>query len=119
MKMRAACLTIALTFAAIPATAGCAVNVNTATVEQLQALPGIGPAKADAIVYAREQGWELAVPADLESVHGFGVKTVEKLADKIQGDGETDVSTCSTAKGGATKKFGKRPDAEPTDNPAQ
>ena len=51
------------------------VNLNTATVAELEALPGIGPALADAIVAERPYlyTWRLS------SVRGIGEKTFKKL----------------------------------------
>jgi competence protein ComEA len=51
------------------------INVNTATVEQLITLPGIGETKAQAIVAARP----FASVDDLERVPGIGPKTLETL----------------------------------------
>lgn len=65
------------------------VNVNTASVEQLDFLPGIGPAKADNIAYAREQGVVFSSVDDLLVVHGIGPVTVEKLRPYVTTSGET------------------------------
>lgn len=54
------------------------VNVNTATVEQLSTLKGIGPAKAKAIVQFREEYGTFNSLDDLASVKGIGSKTIEK-----------------------------------------
>ncbi len=58
------------------------INVNSASVEELTSLPGIGPSKAAAIVAEREKK-PFASVADLERVRGIGVKTVEDLQDKV------------------------------------
>jgi competence protein ComEA len=54
------------------------LNVNTATPDELQRLPGIGPALAARIVAEREQQ-PFASVEDLQRVSGIGPKTVEKL----------------------------------------
>ena len=55
------------------------ININTATSEEMTSLPGIGLAKADAIVsYREEQGSFTNVEALLQ-VKGIGEKLVEKL----------------------------------------
>ncbi len=55
------------------------VNVNTATLEQLQILPGIGEAKAKAIVQAREQRGGFKSLDELVEVKGIGPSALEKL----------------------------------------
>jgi len=54
------------------------VNVNTASIEELVKLPGIGPSKAKAIVASRREG-PFATVEDLARVRGIGPKTVAKL----------------------------------------
>jgi competence protein ComEA len=56
------------------------VDINTATVEQLETIPGIGPAKAKAIVDYRE-GAPFADTDELQNVRGIGAK----LYDRIKG----------------------------------
>ncbi len=56
------------------------VNVNTAGVEQLQNIPGVGPATAKAIVAGRPY----ATPEDLKKVKGIGDKTFEKMKDRVR-----------------------------------
>jgi len=54
------------------------LNVNTATPEELQRLPGVGPVLARNIAAARAEG-PLRSLADLDRVKGIGPKTLEKL----------------------------------------
>jgi competence ComEA-like helix-hairpin-helix protein len=54
------------------------VDVNRADVEELQALPGIGPALAERIVRARQEQMFTSVD-DLIRVRGIGASTVERL----------------------------------------
>jgi comEA protein len=59
------------------------ININSATPEQLTSLPGIGLAKANAIVDYREgQGAFTSIDA-LSQVRGIGNKLVEKLRDLV------------------------------------
>ncbi|MBM3307639.1 MAG: helix-hairpin-helix domain-containing protein [Candidatus Eisenbacteria bacterium] len=55
------------------------VDVNRATAEELEALPGIGPARAAAIVALRERRGGLGSLEDLLDVKGIGPKTLERL----------------------------------------
>ncbi len=55
------------------------VNVNTATLEQLQLLPGIGEAKAQAIVQARKQRGGFKNLDELVEVKGIGPSALDKL----------------------------------------
>jgi competence protein ComEA len=60
-----------------------AVNINTAGVEQLVKLPGIGKKKAQAIVDYRQAQGEFTSVSDLMQVKGIGKKLVAKLEDKV------------------------------------
>lgn len=59
------------------------VNINTATVEELDELPGVGPSTAQAIVDDREQNGPFASPEDLMRVSGIGEKKFAKLEGSI------------------------------------
>lgn len=65
---------------------GSLVNVNTATLEELVALPNIGPATAQNIIEFREQAGPFSELADLDDVPGIGPSTLEKLEDLIRFD---------------------------------
>ncbi|AFS69888.1 ComEA family DNA-binding protein [Exiguobacterium antarcticum] len=55
------------------------LDLNAATEEQLLEVPGIGPAKATAILQYREDKGGFATYANLVDVKGFGPKTLENL----------------------------------------
>lgn len=55
------------------------LNINTATVEELQTLPNIGEATAQRIIDYRTQHGNFASVDALQNVKGIGAKTVEKL----------------------------------------
>lgn len=57
------------------------VNINTASSEELQTLPGIGEATASAIIEERERNGPFASVEDLMRVSGIG----EKKFAKVQG----------------------------------
>ncbi len=62
-----------------PLVVGLPVDVNRATVEALEALPGVGPATAAAIVAERESGGPYADVDALVRARGVGPSTVEAL----------------------------------------
>lgn len=68
---------------ALPALAGDRVNINTATVEELQAVKGIGPKTADAIVAYRSEHGTFKSVAELENVKGVGEKSLKKIEDDL------------------------------------
>jgi competence protein ComEA len=55
------------------------VNLNTATAEQLDGLPGIGPAMAARIVEYRQKNGAFKKVEDLMNVRGIGEKNFLKL----------------------------------------
>lgn len=55
------------------------VNLNTASTVELEALKGVGPVKAKAIVDYRTKNGAFKSVNDLEKVSGFGKKTVDGL----------------------------------------
>jgi competence protein ComEA len=58
------------------------VDVNVASAEELATLPGIGPARAQAIIATREER-PFAVPGDLRRVPGIGEATFQRLAPLV------------------------------------
>ena len=65
------------------------VNVNTASVEELQLLPGVGEARARAIVDLRKERGGLKSLEDLRSVKGIGDASLERLRPHVAFDGKT------------------------------
>jgi competence protein ComEA len=59
------------------------VDLNTATAEQLDQLPGIGPATAAAIVDDRQRNGPYATVADLDRVPGIGAAKLAALVDQV------------------------------------
>ncbi len=59
------------------------INVNTATLEQLDTLPGIGPKLAQAIIDYRTEYGNFEVPEDLLHVPGIGEKKLAAIIDLI------------------------------------
>ena len=76
-------LGLALGFALGPAIAFGAVNINTATMDELVALPGIGPAKAQAILDYRKAHGPFKSVEELKDVKGIGAKRFEKLKGEL------------------------------------
>ncbi len=61
-----------------------AININTASVEELQKLPNIGPKRAQAIVQYRESQGNFTSVEDITKIPGIGEKTLEKLRPFIR-----------------------------------
>ena len=59
------------------------LNINTATVDQLDALPGIGPTTAQKIIDYRTANGPFARIEDIMNVSGIGPATFDKLKDLI------------------------------------
>lgn len=59
------------------------ININTATLEQLDSLPGIGPVIAQAIIDYRSEYGDFEIPEDLLHVPGIGEKKLNAILDLI------------------------------------
>lgn len=56
------------------------IAINTATAEELTALPGLGPRKAAALVAYREEHGPFATLADAAAVKGISLRMTESWA---------------------------------------
>jgi competence protein ComEA len=59
------------------------MNINTATLEELMTLSGIGETKAKAIISYREKNGSFQNPADIKNVSGIGDSTYSNIAEYI------------------------------------
>jgi competence protein ComEA len=65
------------------------VNVNSATAEELTLLPGVGAAKAQAILEYRKEHGAFKRVEDLSEVKGIGDKALERMRPHVSLDGKT------------------------------
>lgn len=65
------------------------VNVNRASAVELQLLPGVGPARAQAIIEARESRGDFLSLDDLTGIEGIGPASLRALRPHIVLEGET------------------------------
>ena len=59
------------------------VNINTATVEELKTLKGVGDKKAEAIIEYRKKNGSFKTKEDLMKVRGIGKKLFESFQERI------------------------------------
>jgi len=74
-----------------------AVNINSATKEQLESLDGIGPVKAQAIIDYRKKNGPFKSLEDLKKVDGIGDATFDKIRKDVALSGTTKVDTPAKA----------------------
>ena len=67
----------------VPGAATGKINLNTASVEELDQLPGIGPAIAKAIIDYRTKNGPFKQIEDINAVKGIGDALFEKIKDQI------------------------------------
>jgi competence protein ComEA len=60
-----------------------ALNINTATQAELEAVKGVGPTKAQSIIAYREAHGNFKSLDDLDNVKGFGKASIEKLKGEL------------------------------------
>lgn len=87
MQMRKMFVLLTLLLAMVSVRA--AVNINSASAQQLQSLPHIGVVKAQAIVEYRNAHGPFASTADIMKVKGIGKATYEKLQYEISVSGSS------------------------------
>ena len=71
------------------------VNINTAGLEELITLPGIGEVRARAIIDDREQNGPFRYPEELTRVKGIGEGILSGLLDQITTGGQEDAEDFS------------------------
>ena len=59
------------------------IDINTATLEELDSLPGIGPTTAQKIIDYRDQNGPFFVIEDIMNVSGIGPSTFDNIKDLI------------------------------------
>lgn len=74
---------------AVTATTEGVVNINTASAEELERLPGVGPARAAAIVRLRERVRRFQHAEDLLRVRGIGRVGFRRMRPYLALDGAT------------------------------
>lgn len=65
------------------------VNVNTATADELQLLPGIGESRAKAVIAMRKQRGGFKSVTELTDVKGIGEAALAKLRPFVRIQGKT------------------------------
>ncbi len=60
------------------------LDINSATIQQLASLPGIGPKMARRIIQWREENGPFQTVADLKKVKGVGDKILSRLIPLIE-----------------------------------
>jgi competence protein ComEA len=65
------------------------VNVNTASVEELQLLPGVGERRAEQIVEMRKERGGFKSVDELTDVTGIGDSMLERMRDHVTLSGKT------------------------------
>jgi competence protein ComEA len=59
------------------------INLNTATAEQLQSLPGIGPSTAKSILEYRAKAGKFNRIEEIINVKGIGEKKFQRIKDRL------------------------------------
>ena len=99
-------LVMAFALALCSFAASAAINLNTASKDELVTLPGIGPAKAQAILDYRSKNGAFKSIEELKDVKGIGAKRYEKI--------KGDLTVSAQPAGASAKPVAKAADASPS-----
>jgi competence protein ComEA len=91
-RVVAIALVLAVALVGVAAAASGVVNINTATAEQLQNLPRVGPSVAQRIVEFREENGDFKAVEELLLVRGIGESTFDLIKPYVRIDGSTTLS---------------------------
>ena len=85
---------VGVLFAAMPLHAADAeltgvVNINTATAAELQLLPGIGEARARAVLALRKRSGGFKSVDELAQVKGIGATALDRMRPYVRTEGKT------------------------------
>lgn len=80
-----------------------AVNINTATQQELESLDGVGPVKAKAIIDYRKKNGGFKSVDELEKVDGVGEVTLKNMRKDVSISGKSTVVTPATPSKSAQK----------------
>ena len=92
LRILAVLLLATLVSAATAASTAGVVNINTATADQLQLLPRVGPALATRIIEFRETSGPFRSVDEIIAVKGIGDSSFKKLEPYIVTSGATTLS---------------------------
>jgi competence protein ComEA len=59
------------------------ININTATVDQLQTLPGVGPSLARSILEYRQKVGKFKKIEEILNIKGMGEKKFQRIKDRL------------------------------------
>lgn len=96
--MRVVVALLALVLFALPLAAQAQLELNTATAAELAKLPGLGKAKAAAVVEYRDKNGAFESVEQLRQVKGIGKATVEKLRPHLSVNGKVDAAAVAAFK---------------------
>ena len=97
-------LLILIAFFTFSGMAMAAVNLNTASKAALEAVNGVGPKKAEAIIAYREKNGPFTTVDDLKNVNGFGDKSVAKMRSGLTVDDAAPAKATAKKEGKPAKK---------------
>jgi competence protein ComEA len=94
-----------------------AININTATKEELDGLPGIGPVKAQAIIDYRNANGPFKSPEDIMKVKGIKEGEFGKIKDQISVSGRSTIPAATSTPVAAQPKAAPAAPAAPASTP--
>jgi comEA protein len=114
LLLLAAFCTLAVSLPAKKKPPAAPINLNTATSEELQQVPGIGPVTAEKILQMRKSYGAFKSVDDLSAIRGIGPKRLEKMRKYLTVGKATSTTKPASAPKPATPT---KPSTAPTDPP--